>query len=287
MNAQGEVTSFTADIRGLYRVILEADVSSSAGTQTVEKRTLFSFADAGTETFESGLLRLSRPYFWETDAENPWGITSAIANSGSFAVASPDIKHEESTSLSVTFTQAVDAPFMFSFKLSTEQDYDIFTVLIDGVTQAALSGEIDWAGLWIPLLAGEHTVTWIYEKDDSFSEGADLVWVDDVFFPETAVFTSIESNSTSGLPDVFSLLQNYPNPFNTRTTITYSLPEAEFVSLSIFDALGREVSRLVSDTQPAGRYQIPFDASHFANGIYYYELKAGAFQERRAMILSK
>ncbi len=90
-----------------------------------------------------------------------------------------------------------------------------------------------------------------------------------------------------GVPTVFSLSQNYPNPFNPTTTIEFRVSSFEFVSLKVFDALGREVSTLVNEVRPAGVYTVRWDASSLPSGVYYYRLQAGAFMESKKMVLMK
>ncbi|MBN2011737.1 T9SS type A sorting domain-containing protein [candidate division KSB1 bacterium] len=87
------------------------------------------------------------------------------------------------------------------------------------------------------------------------------------------------------VPDNITLSQNYPNPFNPSTTISYSLPQNEYVTLKVYDLLGREINTLVNATQPTGDYSIHFEAGSLASGVYFYELKAGSFVARRKMIL--
>ncbi len=92
------------------------------------------------------------------------------------------------------------------------------------------------------------------------------------------------------LPVEFSLSQNYPNPFNPTTVIKYTIPHVgtqHAVSLHVFDLLGREVATLVNEKKPAGFYQIPWDASGLASGVYFYQLRAGNFIETKKMLLLK
>ena len=94
------------------------------------------------------------------------------------------------------------------------------------------------------------------------------------------------------LPDDYALLQNYPNPFNPKTTIEFDIPKAEFINLTIYDALGREVATLVNEELKAGRYKIDWlvptgNATDYSSGIYYYQLKAGDCIETRKMVLIK
>jgi hypothetical protein len=94
------------------------------------------------------------------------------------------------------------------------------------------------------------------------------------------------------IPVRYALEQNFPNPFNPSTIIRYALPEGGPVSLTIFDVTGREVARLVNDTQPAGSYEVRFDAAAvrrggLASGVYFYRVQAGNFHETRKMLLVK
>jgi hypothetical protein len=96
---------------------------------------------------------------------------------------------------------------------------------------------------------------------------------------------SVEEEVT--VPSEFRLLQNYPNPFNPATTISFSIPSPEFISLKVYDILGNEVATLVNEEKPAGEYDITFDASTFTSGVYLYRLSAGSFTEMKKMILMK
>ncbi len=89
------------------------------------------------------------------------------------------------------------------------------------------------------------------------------------------------------MPSRFQLLQNYPNPFNPVTTIRYQLPKGESVRLTLYDALGRIVKRLVNKQQPAGSYEVVLDARDLSSGIYFYILEAGSFTAVRKLILQK
>jgi len=90
----------------------------------------------------------------------------------------------------------------------------------------------------------------------------------------------------------FNLFQNYPNPFNPETTIGYELVDDNFVKLSVFDMLGRNVAELVSAAQEAGRYKVRFNASGLAGGVYFYKISIGSQEgsvnsEVKKMILLK
>ena len=93
-----------------------------------------------------------------------------------------------------------------------------------------------------------------------------------------------------GLPSVplaYQLMQNYPNPFNPTTAISYQLPAISFVTLKVFDVLGREVAVLVNDVRQPGVYTVRWDASSFPSGVYLYRLEAGDFRAARKLMLVK
>ncbi|NTW49193.1 MAG: S8 family serine peptidase, partial [Chlorobiales bacterium] len=102
-----------------------------------------------------------------------------------------------------------------------------------------------------------------------------------------ALITSDVENPDDPKPSEFALAQNYPNPFNPVTTISYAIPTGSFVKLKVYDLLGREVSTLVNDRRPAGRYDVSFDAKSLSSGIYFYRLTAGSFAESKKMLLVK
>lgn len=97
-------------------------------------------------------------------------------------------------------------------------------------------------------------------------------------------FTGVNNNEN---PVGYSLSQNYPNPFNPATNIKYELPKSSFVSLKIFNVLGVEIASLVNDTKLQGSYEVSWDAYSFPSGVYFYELTAGDFKERKKMVLIK
>jgi plastocyanin len=99
----------------------------------------------------------------------------------------------------------------------------------------------------------------------------------------SATVSSVEENAV--LPDIFHLDQNYPNPFNPSTTIAFTLPKAEYVDLKIFDSLGKEVTRIVTDKLDPGNHVYHFDRHDLASGVYYYQLVAGEFRGVKKMIL--
>lgn len=105
-------------------------------------------------------------------------------------------------------------------------------------------------------------------------------------------FAILGSSSVSGIedenniiPEEYMLYQSYPNPFNPSTTIKYSIPNSDKVSIKVYDILGREVSTLVNEYKTAGTHTVEFNASGLASGVYFYQLRAQNFVETKKMVL--
>jgi len=92
---------------------------------------------------------------------------------------------------------------------------------------------------------------------------------------------------TSPLPLNSHLFQNYPNPFNPTTTISFAISSRSFVSLKIFDIMGKEIATIISTEMPAGNYQRQWNATNVSSGIYVYRLQAGSFVETKKLVLLK
>jgi hypothetical protein len=89
------------------------------------------------------------------------------------------------------------------------------------------------------------------------------------------------------VPKAFTLSQNYPNPFNPTTSISFNIPSRSFVSLKVFDAVGRVVSTIVSEVLPAGNYTKRWNAIGMPSGVYFYRIQAGSFVQTKKLILLK
>ena len=126
--------------------------------------------------------------------------------------------------------------------------------------------------------SGQYTADIILESNDPDSSITRVQVVLDI------VTSIAEENS---LPTVYSLYNNYPNPFNPSTSINYDLPNQSNVKLKIYNILGEDIATLVNQEQNAGRYQVHWDASRLASGIYFYTIQAGDFVQTKKMILMK
>lgn len=113
-------------------------------------------------------------------------------------------------------------------------------------------------------------------------------WWGTILHTTNGGITSVDNKERlNSVPENFLLYQNYPNPFNASTTIQYQLPESGFITLKIYDLLGREIITLVNKEQTAGRYEVNFNASNLASGIYFYQIKSGSFVLTKKMVYLK
>lgn len=165
--------------------------------------------------------------------------------------------------------------------------------------------------------------TWIYSPADPLAEGQDhlgyLTWWYNHIPRYTGVTDGVLNNwwmyfldydsamvlakqtpplairdTPNGMPGEFRLEQNYPNPFNPSTVIKYTIagaggsgPGAGKTSLIVYDVLGRQVATLVDEAKAPGSYEVRFDGSRWASGVYFYRLMAGSFVQSRKMLLLK
>jgi len=97
----------------------------------------------------------------------------------------------------------------------------------------------------------------------------------------------VNKSVVQSTPNTFALDQNYPNPFNPSTTLSYKIAQAGYVSLKVYDLIGREVATLVNEVMQPGNYTAQWNASGFSSGIYFYKMDAGSFVSTKKMILMK
>lgn len=90
-----------------------------------------------------------------------------------------------------------------------------------------------------------------------------------------------------GSPDKFELSQNYPNPFNPVTHLGFGISKLGFVSLKVYNISGKEVKTLVNEIKTPGYYEVEFDGSALASGVYYYKIESGRFIQIKKLILLK
>jgi len=146
---------------------------------------------------------------------------------------------------------------------------------------------------WIEITNGQSGVgsgmVNYYVSSNSFSsERTGTITIkNNVFIVKQLGVTTSVNIDKPGLPTEFNLAQNYPNPFNPSTEINYSIPQVSFVSIKVYDILGREIRTLVNEEKFVGYYEVNFDASSLSSGVYFYRLQAGKFSDSKKFILMK
>ncbi|GEM_PF-5428660 len=124
-----------------------------------------------------------------------------------------------------------------------------------------------------------------YTRGEAFLPGIQPTLPWDFYFQEGVYVTSVESEDEL-YPD-FRLFQNYPNPFNPITKIRYLLPRSSFITLKVYDVLGKEVSTLVNQHKNAGEYEVEFNAPHLPGGVYFYKLSSGKYTKTKKLLFLK
>lgn len=202
--------------------------------------------------------------------------------------------------------------FKTKYDLESSWDCGVLQVSSDnGTSWAYLTGQYTKAGsgqgkqtpAGIPVYDGQKT-DWVTEDIDLSAYAGKQVrlkfelrsdeavnkdgwYLDDIGIYSYAGLTGLPATQ-SAIPTQFTLEQNYPNPFNPETTIHYALPEAEYVTLTIYDALGRQVAQLVNERQQAGSYSVRFAPErNRASGVYFYRLTSGLNTAVKKMIYMK
>ena len=148
-------------------------------------------------------------------------------------------------------------------------------------------------GIYMSSDLGQH---WVLINDSLFNGGMvhTLVTTKSYFIagaqngawriPLSEVVTAV-NDVPHHFPARYAFSQNYPNPFNPTTTISFVLASRSFVSLKVFDLLGREVSTIVSEELQAGSYRWTWNAGSNASGVYFYRLQAGTYTETKKLML--
>ncbi|MFH0736186.1 MAG: T9SS type A sorting domain-containing protein [bacterium] len=134
---------------------------------------------------------------------------------------------------------------------------------------------------------GNKTVKLCLEVSDNLEAeyfAADRLTDEDIL--AKANIQQVELNETVVIKD-YDLFQNYPNPFNPSTTISFQMPKDGFVTLKIYDILGKEITTLVNEFKTTGKYNVQFNASNLASGMYIYQIKVGDYSNTKKLMLMK
>jgi len=139
----------------------------------------------------------------------------------------------------------------------------------------------------LTLNPGDSTAAYYYALAYDVSEAGMLQAIKEVQTKYRESFLTAVASHDELVPAGFSLQQNYPNPFNPATQIRFTLARTANVQLTIYDASGREVNRLLNGLRPAGEHVVTFEARGLTSGVYFYKLRTEKFTATRKMLLMR
>jgi hypothetical protein len=213
-----------------------------------------------------------------------WNVNGIIVSSAPGNQSHPTIVTDSSNGAVITWIDKRDSSI-------NHNTTDVFASRITG------SFAFPWTANGAPIGTADSTQTNPSTASDG-NGGVIIAWQDqrsgnfDIYasrIMKNGVTTSVALGGSA--PSDFELHQNYPNPFNPSTIISYQTAADGYVSLVVYDALGREVTALVREVQHAGNHSIPFDAQYssvpLTSGMYFYRLTSGGFVSTKKMILLK
>jgi hypothetical protein len=154
----------------------------------------------------------------------------------------------------------------------------LFAGTDDNGVHLSVDSGVTWTSFSSGISANTRIWSLAVSSDSIFAGTSSGVWV-------TASPTEVKVEREISVPLTFTLKQNFPNPFNPSTNISFSIPSKSFVSLKIFDLLGREVATIVSEEISAGYYTREWNAANTSSGIYFYRLQADNFVDTKKLIL--
>ena len=152
---------------------------------------------------------------------------------------------------------------------------------------AACSMTLDGGQSWVSTsgLSGSGGFMLLSDRGTILAQAGSTLYKFRAQYTVTTAIHEIVLNS--GIPQEYALKQNYPNPFNPSTKISFDIPKQGNVKLVIFDQLGRQVAELVNTIKSAGSYEVEFNGSNLASGVYFYKLEVPGQTFTKKMILVK
>jgi len=161
----------------------------------------------------------------------------------------------------------------------------VFLSTNNGTNWTAVNTGMTNTDVWSLAVSGTNLFAGTYEGGVFLSTNNGTSWTAvNNGLTNTSVPISVQSLSTE-VPEQFSLSQNYPNPFNPVTNLEFGISDLGFVTLKIYDVLGKEDATLVNEKLSPGNYKVVFDGSGLPSGVYFYRLTAGEFTDVKRMML--
>lgn len=244
-----------------------------------------------SDGFEQGLNN------WIVSGQD-WDTTSAMYRTGGHcATDSKTGNYGPNENASLTLKGTIDLSKSTSPVLTFWHKYDMYPAYDACYVEISTDRGFNWSTLKYYVNTNS---SWVLEQIDLSSYVKDTIkirfrlysnsdagygdgwYIDDVNISDLNSFVKDEI-----IPSKFALSQNYPNPFNPSTTIEYSIPHRQHVSLKIYDVLGEELETLVNGIEDAGNKSVQWNAKVFPSGVYFYRLQAGSFTQTKKLVLMK
>ncbi|HEY3296467.1 MAG TPA: T9SS type A sorting domain-containing protein [bacterium] len=240
----------------------------------------------------SDLIVANQPTYWKVRVTDRHGLVTWSSHTWSFTISAHAPEPFELVSPADSAQIPDNSSVLLKWRASLDADSvtgdtvkyivcvsrpDSFTVL-DSVDVG-----VDTSRLWVNTLPAPHRYAWKVIAYDMHG----LTTVSNTWYFDRYVHGSTGQPPQIQAPTVFKVHQNYPNPFNASTQISYDLPNAGWVTVKVFNVLGREVETLVNQNMPAGAWRTTFDATDLPSGIYILRVEAPGVSDLKKMILLK
>lgn len=246
----------------MYTITLDAKNEGRS-----QKMNFTSYVGPVIETFETGNFE-----FVKWNAASDWVISNR-AHGGLKSAASANIKDSEKSKLTIKTQQEIDDYVGFYYKTSTEKTNDIFgdflQFYIDDTLVGEWAGENDWTYFERPIPSGEHTISWVYTKDDSNKEGEDKVWIDDVRLPIGAHPAIVSNECSDAKMSDQKMLFSVIGSANKELNLLFNTDKDIKGNLYIIDVMGKNVLNLSSALRiEEGKNKLVFNVSELKAGMY-------------------
>ena len=268
-------------------------------TNVVHTEDLYVLVGTGLTTFADS----AENGFGNWTTNQGWAITTSQYHSPTHSFTdSPSGNYQNNANNSMTLSTPINISsypvvyLTFWHKYNTEAGYDYCNVEVSSNNGSSWQKVASYEGVqstWTQVTfditsyansTSQLKIRFTLESDSYVTR--DGWYVDDIKL--TNYYSTLSGISPiANIPLEYSLSQNYPNPFNPNTTIKFDIPKSGYTSLIIYDALGREVSKLVNKELTAGSYEAEWPAENFGSGVYFYQLRSGNYIDTKKMILLK
>jgi hypothetical protein len=283
------------DSTSLYKFKITGSQSACAGTGNVNVSYPFhtQYSDNRTQML-----------FLASEIPTPWPLNTAI-HKISFTVVTPSpavmngfrimLKNTTATTLTFFDTAAVwttvyNGTMSISDSGTKEIEFQI-PYLYTGFTNLLMQICFDnTAGTVSPVIKATSNAGKTWEQHSNTFFGCQILGgFGQVNRPNVCFFLTPWEGVpfVSNIPTEYNIAQNYPNPFNPSTVIKYAVPKTSAVKIAVYDLTGREIALLVNDVKNPGNYEVNFDASNLASGVYVYRIEAGDYINVKKMVLLK